>query len=406
MKKTSFITTIRTATKALGLALAAGMFLTVTSCSNDDNSLIPIGTETEGNYGQFQTQEKYNNNTQGMFVLCEGGYGKNNASLDYLNFTTGMYYPNIFESGFMKDSKKIGDTGNDIKYYNGKLWIVVNASNKVIVIDPATGKIEKEIKDIINGRHLAYHNGYVYVSAYYNAKMNGVIAKGTVYKINASNYTTVGNVEVGYQPENMDIVNGRLYVANSGGYNGSNKVGYDHTISVIELATFKVVNTLDTKEAINLNELKADKNGNLWVTSQGRYNPTTYSMEDPCMIELSTEGKILNRFESPAANMVLNGNHLIYKVSSWGQPTQLSVIDVNTGKVVEANLLKNNTKEQLPNSTYGIAINPSNQNIYLTDAKDYLSAGEIFVYDKTGKYLSSIKNKLIGINPAHICFVP
>lgn len=404
MKKTSILTNICIPARILGLALTVCTLFTVTSCTNDDNGLIPIGNG-EGNYGQFQTEEKYNNETQGMFILCEGNYGKNNSTLDYLNFTTGLYYPNVFESGFMKDSKKMGDTGNDIKYYKGKLWIVINASNKVIVVNPVNGKIEKEINNIINGRHLVYYNGFVYVSAYYNAKFNKVISKGTVYKINADDYTITGQVDVGYQPENMDIVKDRLYVANSGGYNGSNDIGYDHTISVIDINTFKVIKTIDVK-SVNLNELKADKNGNLWVTSQGKYDPTTYSMVGANITEISTEGEILNHFDVSAANLVINDNNLYYTVSSSKQPVQLNVIDTNTGKIIEKNLLKNNSQSQLPITTCAAAINPSNKNIYLADAKDYISAGEIFVYDKNGKYLSTIKNNLIGITPAHICFIP
>ena len=104
--------------------------------------------------------------------------------------------------------------------------------------------------------------------------------------------------------------------------------------------------------------------------------------------------------------MVINDNNLYYTVSSSKQPVLLNVIDTNTGKIIEKNLLKNNSPSQLPITTCAAAINPSNKNIYLADAKDYISAGEIFVYDKNGKYLSTIKNNLIGITPAHICFIP
>ena len=55
--------------------------------------------------------------------------------------------------------------GNDIKIYGNKMYIVVNASNKVEVLDARTVKKNKSIT-IENGRSLAFANGKAYVSSY------------------------------------------------------------------------------------------------------------------------------------------------------------------------------------------------------------------------------------------------
>lgn len=69
---------------------------------------------------------------------------------------------------------------------------------------------------------------------------------------------------VGYQPEEMTVVKNKLYIANSGGYRVPN---YDKTVSVIDLANFKETAKYDV--AINLNKLKTDANGDLYITSRG-----------------------------------------------------------------------------------------------------------------------------------------
>ena len=73
-------------------------------------------------------------------------------------------------------------------------------------------------------------------------------------------------VTVGYQPEQMQIVDGKLYVANSGGYNTSN---YDKTVSVVDLASFTEIKKIEV--GINLNLIQKDRKGNLYISSRGNY---------------------------------------------------------------------------------------------------------------------------------------
>ena len=54
---------------------------------------------------------------------------------------------------------------------------------------------------------------------------------GKVVEIDLATLQITREVVVGYQPEEMVIHNGRLYVANSGGYRFPN---YDRTVSVVD----------------------------------------------------------------------------------------------------------------------------------------------------------------------------
>ena len=70
---------------------------------------------------------------------------------------------------------------------------------------------------------------------------------GAVYKVDTLTMKVVDKVTVGYQPDELAVVHGKLYVANSGGYRNPN---YDRTVSVIDLKTFKEERKIDV--AINL----------------------------------------------------------------------------------------------------------------------------------------------------------
>ena len=89
-----------------------------------------------------------------------------------------------------------------------------------------------------NCRYIAFDGGYAYVSSYAGAvEFDPEYRRGYVAKIDTVTMQVVDTCGVGYQPEEMAVVDGRLYVANSGGYMAPD---YDLTVSVIDLATFEV----------------------------------------------------------------------------------------------------------------------------------------------------------------------
>jgi len=70
--------------------------------------------------------------SRAMFVLNQGSFSKTNASLDAIIFKDDNVRSNLFNN--------LGDVGNDIQLINGKLYIVLDNSDKIEVLDPATLK--------------------------------------------------------------------------------------------------------------------------------------------------------------------------------------------------------------------------------------------------------------------------
>lgn len=320
----------------------------------------------------------------GLYILNEGNMGANRCTLDYLDLSgtdsTIHYYRNIFAERNPSTVKELGDVGNDIGIYGSKLWIVVNCSNKVEVCEARTTHRIGQV-NIDNCRYLAFDGGFAYVSSYAGpVQVAENCPLGRVYKVDTLTLQKVDSVVVGYQPEEMAIVDGKLYVANSGGYRVPL---YDNRIMVIDLTTFQVIKEIEVD--VNLHRLLADSHGQLWVSTRGNYfdvAPALYCLKDD---------KVVARLEVPISSMTIVGDSLYYigttfSYADGGYKKDFGIVDValqrcSVAVTFEAPEIKNIT---LP---YGIIVNPHDRDFYILDAKNYVSSGELLHFDADGHFL-------------------
>ena len=320
----------------------------------------------------------------GLYILNEGNMGANRCTLDYLDLSgtdsTIHYYRNIYAERNPSTVKELGDVGNDIGIYGSKLWIVVNCSNKVEVCEARSTRRLGQV-NIDNCRYLAFDGGFAYVSSYAGpVQVAENCPLGRVYKVDTLTMQKVDSVGVGYQPEEMAIVDGKLYVANSGGYRVPL---YDNRIMVIDLATFQVIKEIEVD--VNLHRLLADSHGQLWVSTRGNYfdvAPALYCLRDD---------KVVARLEIPISSMTIVGDSLYYIGTTFsyvdgGYKKDFGIVDValqrcSVAVTFEAPEIKNIT---LP---YGIIVNPHDRDFYILDAKNYVSSGELLHFDADGHFL-------------------
>lgn len=333
----------------------------------------------------------------GMYLLNEGNMGSNKASLDYFDYTTGIYTKNIYAERNPTVVKELGDVGNDIQIYGSKLYAVINVSNKVEVMNVADTKRLGKI-DILNCRYITFANGKAYVSSYAGpVKIDGAAPIGFVAEVDTATLQVTRKVIVGYQPEEMAVVNNKLYVANSGGYRVPN---YDRTVSVIDLLTFTETKKIDV--AINLDRLKADSEGDLYVTSRGDYRSIPSKL---FVIDTKTDA-VKKTFDIGASNLCIAGDtafvygsQFSYNTGKW--TVSYNMINVKTETLLNTNFITDGTEKSI-RMPYGIIVNPATRDFFVTDAKDYVSFGTLYCFDKTGKKKWSA---VTGDIPGHMVFV-
>jgi hypothetical protein len=182
------------------------------------------------------TDSKPSASADRLLILCEGLWGMNNASLSLLDH--GVLTNHWFRQ--QNPGERLGDTANDILQVNDTLIAIsVNWSNIVQYIRP-DGTAIAATENIPNNRRLATDGrGYLYVTSYAD--------HGYVAKIDLTTKLVVDTCHVGYEPEGIAYYDGRLYVANTGGYSTQTQDhGYEQTISVVDAQTMRELRRIDT----------------------------------------------------------------------------------------------------------------------------------------------------------------
>ncbi|MDR1455249.1 MAG: YncE family protein [Tannerella sp.] len=334
----------------------------------------------------------------GFYLLNEGNMGSNKATLDYCNLETGDYHRNMYSEANPGVPKELGDVGNDLRIYGSKLYAVINCSNKIEVMDAATARRLGQI-DIPNGRYIRFHEGYAYVTSYAGpVELNPEYRqRGFVARIDTATLRETGRCLTGYQPDELEIVGNRLYVANSGGYMFPN---YENTLSVIDIPSFTEIGRIEV--AVNLHRLRADRYGNLWVTSRGDY----YTKASQLYRVDTARGVTADSLPVGVSNFWLAGDSL-YVVGTQWNPVAMknepvyAIVDVAANAIVSRRFIADGSESSI-RSPYGIAVHPQTGDIYLVDARNHISPGTLYCFDREGRQKWNVRT---GDIPAHLAFL-
>lgn len=373
----------------------------IVSCRKDEHIVV---AEYQRIPGSISTDSKI----AGMYLLNEGNMGSNKSTLDYLDFLNSIYIVNCYPERNPTVVKELGDVGNDIQIYGNRLYAVINCSNKVEVMDARTGIRIGQV-EIPNCRYVRFHRGYAYITSYVaGVQIDPNAPLGAVFKVDTTNLQIVDKVSVGYQPDELVVLGDYLYVANSGGYRVPY---YDNTVSVIEIERFKQVKKIPV--GLNLHRIRADKYGRLWVSSRGNYNDV-YSPYGPVPSQLFVLEKkvgyndmiVTDTIDVPCSNMAMHGDSLYVYSYEWdnqtndGTPTY-GIIDLRTKQLISKNFITDGSEKDI-RMPYGIAVHPETGDIYVTDAKNYVSTGTLICYSPEGKKRWKVYT---GDIPAHMTFL-
>ncbi|MBK0382482.1 YncE family protein [Pedobacter sp. SD-b] len=347
--------TNKTIFKLLAFAIAAS---TIFSCKKDENTALPPVRA-------------------GLYILNEGGFQSNNASLSYYNLDTKTTTANYFAQ---KNKRGLGDTGNDIKVYGSKMYIVVSTSNTLEVVNPKTSESIKQIGFTNKGvgrlpRNIVFNKNKAFVSSY----------DGTVAVIDTSSLAVEKFIAVGRNPEQMAIANNKLYVANSGGLDPV----FDNTISVIDLNSLVEVKKITTVS--NPTELVSDaSSGKIYIRSPGDYDQQLASLT---IIDSKTDAVISNKpFEGKLMKIVDNIGYFVFN-------NGIKSYDLKSDAVLKSNIITDGTTFSY---AYGFNYDAVNKDFFVCDAKNFIGNGEVSCIGLDGK----LKYKIIaGVNPNNVIFL-
>jgi DNA-binding beta-propeller fold protein YncE len=310
-----------------------------------------------------------------VYILNEGNFGRGNSTLAYYDDASHAVFQDVFSA---VNNRPLGDVGNSMVIRGGRAYIVVNNSHKIEIIDLAT---DASAGTIVIGagrspRQMAFMNdSLALVTCLYDA---------SVLEVNVKTMAVVRRIAVGPNPEGIAIVQGKAFVANSG-------LGYGNTLSILDLGSLSVTHTLTVGDnPVDVSVTPAEM---LYVVCVGFHNNTSDPTDDtPAYIAVI----------DPAAEAVIksvyvggHAYHIAMSKEGLGYiPTTDSVIVIDTRVHASLGVL-------LRGRFYGVGVDDGTHDIYLSDAKNHVQPGTVFVYSASGQLRTQFD---VGVNPGTFAF--
>ncbi|TRW27486.1 T9SS type A sorting domain-containing protein [Flavobacterium zepuense] len=307
--------------------------------------------------------------SEGVFVLNEGAFGANNASLSYIS-EAGVLQNDVYAGA--NGNAVLGDTAQSMGFNGEYAYVVLNASNKVEIVNASTlVHVAAVTTGLDNPRYIAFYGTNAYVTCWGDALDT---TDDYVAVISLADNTVTSTIPVVEGPEKIIEEDGVLYVAHKGGY------GFGNSVSVINAETNTVTQSL---EVGFVPSSIVEEDGYLYVLCEGK--PSWADEETPGVfyvfdIEDDYLSLLVSNFsgtEHPS-NLQVDGNNFYYTLDS----NIYHATAADTTPPTEPFIV---LEEQGVYGVYGFAL--IDDKIYVGDAGDFVSAGKVYIYDTDGELL-------------------
>lgn len=336
------------------------IILFMASCSNDDDQVDPV---VQGDY------------QKGVFITNEGPFGNGSGTITYVSedfFTVEQeIYRNV-------NGSDLGNIVQSMGFSNNDAYIVVNNSQKIMIVDRYTfEKKDSIVSGLGSPRNFASQGTKGYITDWGDPMDN---SDDYVAVIDLQTQVISSTIPVSYGPEKILAHGNKLYVAHQGGYGHNNLVSVisgnsvERTITVGDVPNSMVVvgNYLYV-----LGGGKPDYSG-----TETPGSITKIDLGDNQVVETFTFGPT----DHPSS-LTVDGTQLLYSLNG-------KVYKTNAGSIV------------LPGTPiidgFFYALEARNGKLYATDAGDFASRGSLLVFDlATNQQIQDIQT---GIIPGGVYF--
>lgn len=300
-----------------------------------------------------------------VYITNEGNFMYNNSSVSFYNPDTKLVVEDIFKT--QNPNQTLGDVCQSIQKVGNSFYLVVNNSNKIVLVNADDFKYQQSITGFVSPRYIlpvSFSKGYV--SDLYANK---------IAVVNLSTKNIVSYILCPGWTEKMLQFYNKVFVTNL----------YKNYLYVIDVLSDAIIDSIYVGKYAS--GIVLDKNDNLWVLSSGetssnqlpklhKINPVTHQILNSFVFNSSDHPRNLI-IDAARENLYFINQH-IYKmnISATQLPTQPFITSQN-------------------NNFYSMEWNFVLNELYVSDAMDYVQKSTIYRYDNSGKLIHTFK---AGIN--------
>lgn len=335
--------------------------LFLASCSSDDND---------------QPQNISADYENGIFVTNEGPFNNGSGTVTFISQDFSTVEQKIYKK---VNGSDLGNVVQSMGFSGGDAFIVVNNSQKIVIVDRYTfQKKDSIVTGLETPRYFAsssLNKGYISDWGDPNDSNDDYVAV-----VDLRTNTISSTIPVPFGPDKILNLNNKIYVAHSGGY------GHNNLISVI--SGNSVQHTITVGDVPNSMVAVGDY---LYIMGGGK--PDYSGNETPgsiVKIDLATDEVLetytFNISDHPSG-LTADGSQLFYNLN---------------GKVYKVN----SNSVSLPGTPivdgFFYSLEARNAMLYATDAGDYASRGRLLIYDLSTN--QQVQDFQVGIIPGGIYF--
>ncbi|HSZ72816.1 MAG TPA: DUF5074 domain-containing protein, partial [Cytophagaceae bacterium] len=286
----------------------------------------------------------------GVYVTNEGNFQFGNSSVSYRDAQTGIVTSDIF---FAANQVSLGDVCQSMINIGPYYYVVVNGSGIVEVVDTASFKSVKKITGCQSPRYIVpLSSTKAYITDLYDNE---------IHILNLMTNEISGHIAIPTWTEALLYANNKVYVS----------APHSKYVLIVNPQSDQVVDTIETGEGVN--SMVLDKYNTLWLLSDG---------------DLGVRAPFIARVNITTDTIIsqVQLDHSADRLACSGDKSVLYWLEQGVVRLPVDSSITQRT-EIIPagsHNWYGLGIHPFNEEVYVSDAFDYLQKSEVFIFNKEG----------------------